>query len=372
LIDPQEDRLVWGEQYNRKSTDLLALQEEIAKDVSANLRIQLSGQEQEQLSKRGTQDLEAYQAYLKGRHHWNRWTEEEWFKSIEYFEQAIERDPGYAQAYAGLADCYVQLMIFAHLPPKEAYTEGKAAVEKALDLDNNLAEAHQALARFKDIYESDWVGAEKEFKLAIELNPNYADAYHRYALQLWYATGRFEEVLEKIKRAQELDPLSLTINNNIGWIYYTAHRYDEAIEQYQKTLDLNPNFSMARRELGLVYVQKSMFSEGIAELEKAVSLANDTLNLSYLGIGYAAAGRKDEAIEIIEELRDESKVRFVPSFHIAWIYASLGENEQALNWLEQSYQDGGAHPVISVLPAYDPLRDDPRFQDLMRRMNLEP
>jgi len=291
-------------------------------------------------------------------------------KSIEYFEQAIEKDPGYAQAHAGLADCYVQLLIFTHLPPKEAYSKGKAAAEKALEIDSSLAEAHQALARLRSYYDWDWEGAEKEYKLAIELNPNYADAHHRYALHLWYLTGRFEEALERIKLAQELDPLSLTINNNIAWIYYTAHRYEEAIEQYQNTLDLNPNFLMANRELGLAYAKQSMFPEAIAQLEKAVSLSDDLWTLTFLGQGYALAGRRDETMRILEELMEESKVRQV--FGIAAIYACLGEKDQAFRWLERAYQERDLGPYVMVDPLLDPLRDDPRFQDLLLRMNLQP
>jgi len=372
LVDAQDNSVLWGEQYNEKVTDLMQVQDKISMSISENLRWQLSEEEQSQMTERGTQNAEAYEAYLKGRHHWNRWTEEEWYRSIEYFEQAIEKDPGYAQAYAGLADCYLQLMIFAHLPPEEAYSKGRAAAEKALEIDDSLAEAHQALGRLTEDYDWDWEGAEKEYKLAIELNPNYADAHHRYALYLWLVRGRFDEAVEKIRQAQELDPLSLTINNNIAWIYYTARRYDEAIEQYQKTLDLNPNFVMARRELGLTYVQKSMFPEAIAELEEAVRLSDDLFTLAHLGIGYAIAGRRSEAIEILEELREESDVRQVWFEGIAQIYTCLGENDQAFRWLERAYQEHGIDSVIRTEQLYDPLRDDPRFQDLLRRMNLEP
>ena len=372
LVDTNDNSVLWGEQYNGKVTDLMEVQDKISMAISENLRWQLSGEEQSQMTERGTQSAEAYEAYLKGRYHWNRWTEEEWYKSIEYFEQAIEKDPGYAQAYAGLADCYVQLMIFAHLPPKEAYSKGRAAAEKALETDNNLAEAHQALGRLRSHYDWDWEEAEKEYKLAIELNPNYADAHHRYAMHLWVVTGRFEEALERIKLAQELDPLSLTINNNVAWIYYTARRYDEAIEQYQKTLDLNPNFPMAHRELGLVYAQKSMFPEAIAELEKAVSLSDDLINVGFLGQGYALAGRRDETMKILEALREESNVRYASSFGRAVIYACLGEKDQAFRWLERAYQEHGIGPNVMVVPSLDPLRDDPRFDDLLRRMNLMP
>jgi len=369
LVDTEVNSVLWGEQYNQKITELLAVQEKIAMAISENLRWQLSGEEQSQMTERGTQNPEAYEAYLKGRYHWNRYTEEEWYKSIEYFEQAIEKDPGYAQAYAGLADCYVQLMIFTHLPPKEAYSKAKAATEKVLEIDNNIAEAHQALARLRSYYDWDWKEAEKEYKLAIELNPNYADAHHRYALHLWYLTGRFEEALERIKLAQELDPLSLTINNNIAWIYYTAHRYEEAIEQYQNTLDLNPNFLMANRELGLAYAKQSMFPEAIAQLEKAVSLSDDLFTLTFLGQGYALAGRRDETMKILEALREES---YVGLFEIAEIYACLGEKDQAFRWLERAYQERDIGPYVRADPLLDPLRDDPRFHDLLRRMNLEP
>jgi len=291
LVDTQDNSVLWGEQYTQKATELLAVQDKIAMEISENLRWQLSGEQQSEMTERGTQDHEAYEAYLKGQYHLYRWTEEEWYKGIEYFEQAIEKDPGYAQAYAGLAESYYPLITYDHLPPKEGYAKGKAAVEKALEIDNDLAEAHHALALLKWIYDWDWAGAEEEFKLAIELNPNYAQAHHRYAISTWVVTGRFEEAIERIRLAHELDPLSLTINNNVAWIFYTARRYDEAIEQYQKTLDLDPNFVMARRELGAVYAQKSMFPEAIAELEKAVNLSDDRINLGYLGSKFIRRSR---------------------------------------------------------------------------------
>ncbi len=221
------------------------------------------------------------------------------------------------------------------------------------------------MARLSGYYDWDWEEAENEYKLAIELNPNYAEAHHRYALHLWYVKGRFEEALERIKLAQELDPLSLPINNNIAWIYYTAHRYDEAIEQYRKTLDLDPNFPMAHRELGLVYLEKSMFPEAIAELEKAVSLSDDLWTLTFLGQGYALAGRRDETMKILEALTKEANVRYASPMGIAGIYACLGEKDQAFRWLERSYQERDIGPYVMVFPILDPLRDDPRFHDLL-------
>jgi len=372
LVDTEDNSVLWGEQYTQKATELLAVQEKIAMAISDNLRWQLSGEEQSQMTQRSTQDPEAYEAYLKGQYHLNRRIEEEYFKSIEYFEQAIEKDPNYAQAYAGLADPYLELLTFAHLSPQEAYSEAKAAVEKALEIDSNLAEAHVVLGRLRFSYDMDWAGAEREFKRAIELNPNYASAHHWYAMYLLVITGRMEEAFEEIKRAQELDPLSLVITNDVAWLYWMSRRYDEAIEHYQKTLDLNPNFVFAHRELGLVYAQESMFPEAIAELEKALSLSNDLYTLSFLGTGYAMAGQRDEAMKILEQLMEASKVRNVSSFGIALIYTCLGEKDQAFRWLERVYQERESANRINVYPVFDPLRDDPRFHDLLRRMNLEP
>ena len=241
-----------------------------------------------------------------------------------------------------------------------------------MEIDSNLAEAHYALGSLTESYDWDWEGAEKEYKFAIELNPNYATAHHFYALYLWHVTGRFEEAMEKIRRAQELDPLSLAINNDVAWLYYTAHRYVEAIEQYQKTLDLDPNFVMAHRELGLVYLKKSMFPEAIAELEKAVSLSGGLTTLGELGLGYAVAGRRDEAMKILETLREEAKVSYVPSRVMAEINMGLGEKDEAFRWLETAYQERNIDATIRVYPILDLLRDDPRFTDLLRRMNLEP
>jgi len=368
LVDTEINSVLWGEQYNEKITELLAVQEKIAMAISENLRWQLSGEEQSQMTARGTQDPEAYEAYLKGQYSLYRWTEEEWYKSIEYFEQAIEKDSGYAQAYAGLAASYYSLITDSHLPPKEGYAKGKTAVDKALEIENDLAEAHHALGLLRWICDWDWAGAEEEGKLAIELNPNFAQAHHRYAITSWVVTGRLEGAIERIRLAHELDPLSLTINNNVAWIHYTARRYDKAIEQYQKTLDLEPNFLMARRELGLAYAQKSMFPEAIAEFEEAISLSDDLLTLSYRGYGYAMAGRRDEEMTILEMLREE---RDPNTYAIAAIYSLLGEKDQAFEWLERGYQKRDIGAWLRVQPQWDPFGDDPRFHDL-RRMNLEP
>jgi eukaryotic-like serine/threonine-protein kinase len=370
LMDTVRLSQIWGAQYNRKMADIFVLQEEIAREITEKLRLQLTGDERKRLTKRATGNKEAYQLYLKGRYWLEKRTPEGFSKAIEYFQQAIAKDPTYALAYSGLADCYSFLPTFAFIPPKEAYPKAEEAAWKALEIDDTLAEAHTSLALVKASQNWDLSGAEREFRRAIALNPDYAFAH------LWYGwilanTGRVEESIAEVKRALELDPLSLTINYFLGNTYNFARQYDQAIEQYRKTLELDPNFFISQTFLGLTYVQKSMYKEGISELEKAVAISPSNLSLAFLGYGYAAAGRRLEAQKVLAQLNETSKEKYVPALYRALIYAGLVEKDKAFEWLEKAYEE---HYIIAikVSPVFDPLRSDPRFTDLLRRMNLQP
>jgi TolB-like protein/Flp pilus assembly protein TadD/predicted Ser/Thr protein kinase len=378
LVDVEKGSQLWGAQYNRKLADVLAVQEDIAREISQNLRLRLTGDEEKRLAKSYTANPEAYQLYLKGRYWWNKRTEEGFNKGIEYFQQAIEKDPTYALAYSGLADCYSLLSDYGLVAPKEAYPRAKEAALKALQLDETLAEAHASLGYVKTTYDWDWSGAEREFQRAIELNPAHAGAH------LWRAValvdmGRFEEAITEGKRALELDPLSLSINRTVGGVFYNARQYDQAIEQYRKTLELDPNFIWTHTVLGLAYVRKSMYKEGIAECEKELVISpSNTPALTGLGYAYAVSGRRAEAQKVLDQLNELSKQKYVPAVSRVGIYVGLGEKDKAIEWLKKAYEERSignsllAFGAVKVNPEYNPLRSDPRFADLLRRMNLQP
>jgi serine/threonine protein kinase/Flp pilus assembly protein TadD len=371
LVDTRDNSHIWGQQYSRKSADIFALQGELAKEMTTMLRVRLTGDDQRRMTKSYTANPEAYQDYLKGRYWWNKRTEEGLNKGIEYFQQAIAKDPTYALAYSGLADCYNLLAWYGFVSSKETYPRAKDSAQKALEIDDTLAEAHASLAWIKTYYDWDWSGAEKEFQQAIQLNPSYATAHNWYGNELEYV-GRREEAIAEHKRALELDPLSLIVNTNLGLAFYMARQYDQAIEQYQKTLQLDPNFITAHSFLGLVYIQKSMYKEGIAEFEKELVISpGNTNTLSGLGYAYAVAGRGAEAQKVLDKLQQLSKRKHVSAGPIAQIFVALGEKDEAFEWLKKGSED---HSITTVKldPAYDPLRSDPRFADLLRRMNLQP
>jgi serine/threonine protein kinase/tetratricopeptide (TPR) repeat protein len=371
LVDARDNSHIWGQQYSRKAADIFALQGDLAKDMTSMLRMRLSGQDDKRMTKSYTANPEAYQDYLKGSY-W-RWkiTDIGYSKGIDYFQQAIAKDPSYALAYSGLADCYSGRANGGFVPRKEGYPRAKEAALKALELDDTLAEAHTSLAFVKTDYDWDWPGAEKELQRAIELNPSYARAHEQYGYLL-YRLGRFEEAIAEERRGVELDPLSLINNRVFGQSFYFAREYDQAIEQYRKTLDLDPNFTSAHQALGMAYLQKSMYREGIAEIEKELMIsANNTGALAELGYGYALEGRREEAQKVLDKLNELSKQKYVSAVSRAIIYAGLGDKDKAFEWLEKSYEERSIG-AIKVNPIYDPLRSDPRFADLLRRMNLQP
>jgi len=293
-------------------------------------------------------------------------------KGIEYFRQAIENDPTYALAYAGLADAFTILGAFGLRRPKEVFSKAKAEAKKALEIDDMLAEAHASLGFIIKSYDWDWLAAEREFKRALELNPNSTTTHHSYGIYLSHIMGRFDEAITEFKRAQELDPLSFIINATIGTTLTRARTYDEAIEQLRKTIEMDPNFLMAHVWLGIAYCQKEMWEEGIAEYQKAVTMAGDmTLALGCLGLAYGLSGQTDEALKVLNRLNELSKEKYVPPLHKAWIYMGLGEKDKAFEHLEKPYLE--RDPMMDTLtgPFYDSLRSDPRFTAFLKKMGLE-
>jgi TolB-like protein/DNA-binding winged helix-turn-helix (wHTH) protein/Tfp pilus assembly protein PilF len=373
LIHAATDRHLWSESYERDLSDILALQSEVARAIVGEIRTKLTPQEQARLATARSVRPEAYQAYLKGRYFWNKRTEEGFNKGIEYFNQAIAIDPNYALAYVGLADCYNMLNGYDVLPPKDSAPKAKEAATKALKIDETLAEAHASLAYAIAQFDWDWSEAEREFKRAIELNPNYAQAHHWYALYL-AMRGQSDEAMIEMRRAQELDPLSLIINANVGWLSYFARRDDQAIEQLQKTLEMDPTFSSAHVKLAWAYEQKEMPLQAIAEFQKVLSQSPDDPALrALLSHAYAVAGRRREAMRIMTELKRQSQRRYVSPYLIALIHAGLGEKDQAFAWLERAHETRcGWVGWLRVDPKLDPLRSDPRFTDRLRRLGLAP
>ncbi len=374
LVDTRDSSHIWGEQYNRKLADILAVQEDISREITDNLRLKLTGEQKKTLAKRYTQDTEAYQDYLKGRYYWNKRTGESLKTAIEYFEKAIAKDSTYALAYAGLADCYAVISQYIGMPAREWYPKATGAALKALEIDDSLAEAHGALGLVKTIHDMDWAGAEREYRRALELNPGYANAHHWYAMSL-SGLGRHDEALAHIKQAQELDPLSLIINANVGFILYNSRRYEEAIEQLRKALAMDSNFPEVHEYLGFTYLQKSMYREAVAELQTALKLSPGNLEvIAGLGHAYAVSGNRAEARKMLDDLTERSRRGHSLPWVMAVVYTGLGDKDRAFEWLQKAVEERniGLLMWIKVNPLFDPVRSDPRFADLLRRMNLAP
>jgi TolB-like protein/pimeloyl-ACP methyl ester carboxylesterase/Flp pilus assembly protein TadD len=370
LIDLRDNRVLWGKQYNRKLGDILAVQEEIARESSEKLR-RLTTEEKKQLSKRYTQNSEAYQLYLKGRYYWNKRSTDGYQKGIDHFQQAIEKDPNYALAWTGLADSYMLFGRFGVVPPKESMPKAKYAAMRALEIDDELAEAHTSLGYIKKEYDWDFQGAEAELKRAIQLNPNYPTGHFWYALYLAETLGKHDEALAKMDRAQELEPLSLIMSTDRGLILYLAHRYDQAIEQFRKTLDMEPDFFRAHLWLGRAYEQKGMYKEAIEEFQEARQLDDKPFVLAALGHAFAASDRRGDAQKVLDELKQLSKRMYVDSYYVAAIHVALGETDQAFQSLEKAYDDRSTWlSRIKVDPIFDSLHTDPRFTKLVQRIGL--
>ncbi|MFZ0284542.1 MAG: protein kinase [Terriglobales bacterium] len=371
LVDVATGSQLWGAQYDRKPGDIFVVQDEISNEISEKLRLQLTRKEKKRLTRHHTEDAEAYRLYLKGRHHWNRWTEEEFYKAIDYFQRAVEKDPSYALAYTGLADSYVLLGWNSYLPPKEAFPQGKAAAMAALKLDPDLAEAHTPLAAVLWLYDWQWEEAQAEFKRSLELCPAYATANHWYA-EYVLTMGRHGEAMARMKKTQDLDPLWLIINAAVGWAFYNARRYDEAAEQLRRTIDLDPNYPMTYWILGILLRRTGSYELAIAEGEKGVKLSGGSpLMRAALAHTLATAGRTSEALHILDDLTKLAQQKYVAPYFFAGIHIGLGENDRAIECLEKSYEEHSHWLIyLHIDPSMDGLRENPRFQALLRRIGL--
>ncbi|MGH9509861.1 MAG: protein kinase domain-containing protein [Terriglobales bacterium] len=372
LVDTQNNRQLWGEQYNRKASEVFVVQNEIAKEISQNLKLRLTGGEKQRLTKRYTQSPEAHELYLKGRYFWRKFTAAGTAKAIDYFQQAIEKEPSYALAYAGLADAYALGSLGGGgIAPAEGMPKAKAAARKALELDDTLAEAHLSLALVRAFYEWDWAGANAEFARAIQLNPSGAEAHHFYS-HYFTALGHTEESLAESKKALELDPLSPDLTWHLAWHYNFARQYDKAIEQAAKTFELDPNSTQARLVRGGAYQNKRMFQQAITEFQKVrAASAGTPAGLADLAYAYALSGNTQEARKNLEELTGLSKRRHVPAYSLATVHAGLGEKDQAFAWLDKACDERGFYVhTLKVDPRLDSLRSDPRFASVLRRVGL--
>ncbi len=372
LVEVSTGWQLWGEHYQTQLSDILQLADEVSANISAKLHLKLTEEEKKRLSKHYTQNPEAYRAYLRGRYYRNKRTGEGYEKAIESFEEAIKLDPGYALAYAALADSYVSFDFYGILPPWETSPKAKTAAINALVLDDTLAEAHTSLACVKMMYERDWSNAEREFKRAIELDPNYAHAHNWYSHFLM-AMGRIEESYAESEIALKLDPLDDSVNQYLGWHHLHARQFDRAIAQLEKTLANNPDFFLARVTLGMAYEQKGEVARAIEEFKKAYQQEKNAIVLGFLGHAYARAGDIGEAQKILEELEELSKRMYVPPFSIGLIYTALGQNTQAFEWFEKAYAAQNEWMNWwKVTPQVNILRSDPRFNDLLIQLDLTP
>ena len=371
LINALTDAHLWADTYDRKLTDIFAVESEIAKTIAETLQARLTGSEKSLITKTPTVNPEAYELYLKGRFFWNKRTGADLLKSIDYFKQVVEKDQKYALAYAGLADAYVLLPPYGAASPSESFPQAEAAARKALELDDTLAEAHTSLGQVLLFYDLDFAGSTMEFERALSLDPNYATAHH------WYggggpllALGQFDRAIKEGKRAVELDPLSLINNADLGWLYFNARRYNEAEAQARKTLEMDSHFYLAHYYLGEVLQLKGQLTEAIAEYKKAAELDDDPFVLGLLAQAYAKLGQRDEVLKMLGQLQELATRRYVTSYSFALVHIALGEKDKAIDWLERAYRDraGPDIALIKVDPFLDPLRGHPRFEALVQKI----
>lgn len=371
LVDANTGAQLWGREYERKSSDVLSIKQAIAREVTDRLRLRLSGDEQRQLTKNDTTNAEAYQFYLRGRHYWNKRSGEGTRKAIEEFQQAIDRDPNYALGYVGLADCYLQLEQYSGVPSSEIVPKARAAVDRALQLDDSLSEAHATSASINQKLWR-WADAEEEFKRAISLNPNYPTAHHWYAYY-FYVQRQFDDAMSEIKRAYELDPLSPVISENVALVYLLKNELNPAIDQCQRTIELDPDFADAHYILGFAYLKLRSEQEATVEFQKSVELSGRAgTYLGNLGYCYAVTGRRAEALSILKELEQKYSEGKSSGLFLAGVYAGLGDKDQAFAWLEKDFQQrSGQLPTLAWRLHFEGLRSDPRFADLLRRIGLK-
>ena len=369
LVDVRNKKTLWGEQFDRKMSDLLSTQREIASAITEKLQLKLSGDAAKGTTKRYTDNNEAYQAYLKGRYYWNRRTAENLRKAIEQFKSATDRDPNFALAFTGLADCYVLLPEYAGVPTSETIPQAKAFAMRAIAIDDQLGEPHASLGQ-ANLISWQWAESEREAKRAIELNPNYATAYHWYSHTL-RSLGRFDEAAAIIKRGHEIDPLSSIISVNLSEIYLLQNDPNASIENTLKILELDPNFTEAYRSLGQSYLKLGRTAEAVTSLEKAVELSNRAgTAIMTLGYAYGVAGKRPEAAAIAKELEEKYARKETVAMYVAGVYAGLGDKDKAFEWLEKAFQNKEDLGFTRWRIHYEPLRDDPRYKDLLKRMNL--
>ena len=371
LIEARVDKHLWSETYDGDLRDTLVLQNKVARAIADQIRINLNAQERTTLTHGKVVDPQAHDAYLKGRYFWNKRTGDDLEKAVEYFNQAIERDPNYARAYSGLADSYALLGDWEYgvLASTEALPRAKAAAVRALQLDNTLGEAHTSLAFCLDGFDWDLKSADAEFRRGVALSPGYATAHHWYA---WHLSllGRNDEAIAEMKKAQNLDPVSLIINADLAELLLIAHFTDESIQQSRKTIELDMNFPLAHNQLGIAYLQRQQYDEAISELQKAVQLSGGSpASTANLARAFAASGKRNEALKLLGDLKKGSHASYSNAAEIAGVYAALGDNNQAMMWLEKGYEER-FNPGVLLRPGFDPLRADPRFQDLERRVGL--
>jgi TolB-like protein/DNA-binding winged helix-turn-helix (wHTH) protein/Flp pilus assembly protein TadD len=371
LIEAPADKHLWAQSYEGDVRQTLTLQRQVARAIAEEIHIELTSHERDVLKSVKTVNPDAYEAYLKGRYFWNKRTADGMKKAIDYFNQAIEKDPNYAQAYAGLTDSYALAGDWKYgvLAPKEAYPKAKAAAIRAIELDNTLVEAHISLAFCLDGFDWNFASAGKEFMRGIELSPGYATGYEWYGWHL-ASLGRNDEAVAEVKKAASLDPLSLIISSDLAEELLIAHRYNEATEQARKTINMDSFFAPAHYVLGQALVQKHMYKEAIAELQRAVELSEGstafTANLAY---AYAVSGSRNEAVKILNDLKNRPQNGFSNAPEIALVYVGLDQKDQAMSWLEKAFEESFS-PWVLMRPAFDPLRSDPRFQNLLHRIGL--
>ena len=370
LEDVQNSRQIWGDQYNRKLSNLISVQREIASDIYGRLRPTLVGEEKKLLAKRPTENAEAYQLYLQGLFYWNKGAAADFKTASDFFTQAVQKDPHYALAYAGLADTYSLMGNYGYLSSSDAWPKAQAAAMQALGIDSTLPEAHTSVGVVKEHFEWDWPGAERELRRAIELNPNSANAHHWLGEYLTNM-GQFEEGLRETRKAQEIDPLSRLINTTIGWQLHLAGQNDQAIEQLRKALDIDPKFAPARRLLEGVYAQMGRYKEAVAEREKMLSLYGGSELAASVEEDFSKSGYRGVLQSWVDGLTEVSKHGHVSSYSIGEVYMRMGETERAIKWLQQAYDEHDTELVsLAVQPEFNPIRSDPRFQEILKHMKL--
>jgi eukaryotic-like serine/threonine-protein kinase len=368
LVDTRNKRQLWGEQYTRKITDLMALQNDISREISDNLKLKLTSEEEKLLNKRYTEDAEAYELYLKGRYEWARLSVEGWQKALDYFDAAVKKDPNYALAYSGESDAYAGLA-FRISAPKEVMPKAKAAAIKALELDSQLAEAHVSLANILERYDWDRQGAEREYREAMRLNPNYVLGLNWYGLFLM-RSGRSAEAVAELKRGLESDPLSIVVTTDLGWAYYHARQYDLAIEEFKKALAMDKGFAWAHNLLGFAYLQQGKHKEALGEIQSAVDLSGrQSAYLAFLARVNAISGNRNAVTKALDELNGMSQQRYVSPYYMSTVYAAMNDKEETFKWLEKAYDERDLNLVyLNVDPVFDGLRDDPRLKTLLNNI----